>query len=91
MEILRSSALYAPPLDKKLDRMLHEFEGANSPLAHLRKDLELFLDAAAGHGLNAPGLEGLNALLHSSEAGSLNAFDYSALHRRLTRAKSSRA
>jgi len=64
------------------------FEGANflpsGPLAKV-KYLKLFLDAAADHGLNASGLESLNAFLDSNEAGSLDAFDYSALPR-LTRA-----
>jgi 3-hydroxyisobutyrate dehydrogenase len=82
MELLRPSALYAPTFDKKLPRMLtDDFGDANFPLAHLRKDLLLFLEAARAAGLDASGLSGLADLLQGPAAAALDARDYSALHR----------
>ena len=47
MEVVRSSALYAPTFDKKLDRMLErDFSNPNFPSKHLSKDTKLFLDVA---------------------------------------------
>jgi 3-hydroxyisobutyrate dehydrogenase len=82
MAILRASALYAPTFDKKLAKELaDDYANPNFPTAHLRKDLQLFLDAATSAGLNAQGLNGLAQLLEHATAASLDDLDYSALHR----------
>ena len=82
MAILRASALYAPTFDKKLAKELaNDYANPNVPTAHLRKDLQLFLQAAAGAGLNTQGLGGLAQLLQQATAAGLDDLDYSALHR----------
>jgi len=82
MAILRASALYAPTFDKKLAKELaDDYANPNFPTAHLRKDLQLFLQAAAGAGLNTEGLGGLAQLLQRATAAGLDELDYSALHR----------
>jgi 3-hydroxyisobutyrate dehydrogenase len=82
MAILRDSALYAPTFDKKLAKELaDDYANPNFPTAHLRKDLQLFLQAAAGAGLNTEGLSGLERLLERATAAGLDSLDYSALHR----------
>ena len=81
MALLRSSALYAPTFDKKLQRELSsDYANPNFPTAHLRKDLDLFISAAQQAGLNSEGLSGLAALLQRSSAAGLDALDYCALH-----------
>ncbi|QEY32007.1 NAD(P)-dependent oxidoreductase [Synechococcus sp. RSCCF101] len=81
MDVLRPSALHAPTFDKKLPRMLSgDYAGANFPLAHLNKDLTLFLQSAREAGLNAAGLTGLQQLLESPAARDAAGLDYSALH-----------
>ena len=43
LELLRTSALYAPTFDKKLDKYMgHDYGKANFPLQHLLKDVRLF-------------------------------------------------
>lgn len=82
MAILRASALHAPTFDKKLAKELaDDYANPNFPTAHLRKDLQLFLQAAAEAGLNSEGLNGLAQLLERASAAGLDALDYSALHR----------
>jgi 3-hydroxyisobutyrate dehydrogenase len=82
MAILRASALYAPTFDKKLAKELaDDYVNPNFPTAHLRKDLKLFLLAAADAGLNSEGLSGLDQLLERSTAAGLDDLDYSSLHR----------
>ncbi|MEX1323006.1 MAG: NAD(P)-dependent oxidoreductase [Synechococcaceae cyanobacterium] len=82
MELLRSSALYAPTFDKKLPRLLTgDYGQPNFPPAHLRKDLRLFLAVARERGLNTRGLQGLTELLGLAEGSPLDALDYSSLHR----------
>jgi 3-hydroxyisobutyrate dehydrogenase len=81
MALLRSSALYAPTFDKKLQRELSgDYANPNFPTAHLRKDLNLFITAAEQAGLNSEGLSGLAALLERSSGAGLDALDYCALH-----------
>jgi 3-hydroxyisobutyrate dehydrogenase len=82
MAILRASALYAPTFDKKLAKELaDDYTNPNFPTAHLRKDLLLFLQAAAAAGINSEGLSGLAQLLERAAAAGLDDLDYSALHR----------
>ncbi|MDA7676887.1 NAD(P)-dependent oxidoreductase [bacterium] len=81
MEVLRPSALYAPTVDKKLERMLsHDFTNPNFSTALMRKDLQLFVREAGLAGLNAEALVGLVELLTRAEGTPLDAADYSALH-----------
>ena len=82
MAILRDSALYAPTFDKKLAKELaDDYSNPNFPTAHLRKDLQLFVDAAAALQLETKGLEGLAELLERATAAGLDTLDYSSLHR----------
>jgi len=82
MAILRASALYAPTFDKKLAKELaDDYANPNFPTAHLRKDLQLFLQSAGGAGLNTEGLAGLAQLLERATSAGLDELDYSALHR----------
>jgi 3-hydroxyisobutyrate dehydrogenase len=81
MTLLRSSALYAPTFDKKLERELSaDYSNPNFPTAHLRKDLNLFITSAQAAGLNSEGLDGLAALLERATAAGLDSLDYCALH-----------
>ena len=81
MEVLRPSALYAPTVDKKLDRMLsNNFSNPNFSTALLRKDLQLFVREATLAGVNAEALAGLVELLTLAKGTPLDAGDYSALH-----------
>lgn len=82
MAILRESALYAPTFDKKLAKELaDDYSNPNFPTAHLRKDLQLFLTAAAALQLETKGLRGLAELLQGATAAGLDELDYSSLHR----------
>jgi 3-hydroxyisobutyrate dehydrogenase len=82
MAILRESALYAPTFDKKLAKELaDDYSNPNFPTAHLRKDLQLFLTAAAALQLETKGLRGLAELLQGASAAGLDELDYSSLHR----------
>lgn len=81
MEVLRPSALYAPTVDKKLDRMLsNDFTNPNFSTALLRKDLQLFVREATLAGVNSEALAGLVDLLTLAEGTALDVSDYSALH-----------
>ena len=81
MGLLRSSALYAPTFDKKLQRELDgDYANPNFPTAHLRKDLALFQAAAADAGLEVSGLDGLLQLLAGATPAGLDGLDYCALH-----------
>ena len=81
MDVLRPSALYAPTVDKKLERMLsHRYGNPNFSTSLLRKDLLLFLREAQLAGVNASALQGLATLLESAEGTDLDSGDYCALH-----------
>ena len=81
MTILRTSALYAPTFDKKLQRMLdHNYTDPNFSTALLRKDLGLFLEEATTAGLQNQGLTGLLTLLEQAKGTDLDEQDYCALH-----------
>lgn len=80
MQLLRSSALYAPTFDKKLDRMLSgDFSRPNFPLDHLIKDVRLFIESAEGKGINTRPLAALESVLtHVAQSGH-GTEDYSVL------------
>ncbi len=82
MQLLRSSALYAPTFDKKLERMLSgDFSRPNFPLDHLIKDVRLFIQSAGEQGIDTRPLATLEAVLtHVAQAGH-GAEDYSVLQR----------
>jgi 3-hydroxyisobutyrate dehydrogenase len=80
MDILRSSALYAPTFDKKLPRMLERhFDDPNFPAKHLLKDMLLVEHEAAALGLNTADIAGLRQILEIAASGELADKDYSAL------------
>ena len=81
MNVVRSSALYAPTFDKKLDRMCdRNFDNPNFPTKHLLKDTDLFLTQAAELGLNTKGLEGIKEIIEVAIAIGLADKDYSAIY-----------
>lgn len=81
MDMLRDSALYAPTFDKKLLRMLdRDYANPNFPTRHLLKDADLFLDAAAEHGLTAQCLQGVRDTVAIALAKGLADMDYSAIN-----------
>lgn len=80
MQIVRSSALYAPTFDKKLQRMVEQnFVNPNFPTRHLLKDIRLFVEAASASGLATASVEGVQQVLESAVAAGLADGDYSAL------------
>lgn len=88
MELLRSSALYAPTFDKKLLRMLSgDFADPNFPTKHLQKDLSLVLQEARTLGLRTEPLEGIDALLKEVIGEGGADADYSALYSAIHTAK----
>ncbi len=81
MDVVRSSALYTPTFDKKLDRMCdRNFENPNFPTKHLLKDTDLFLTQAAELGLNTKSLEGIKEIIEKAIAIGLADKDYSAIY-----------
>lgn len=85
MQILRSSALYAPTYDKKLARLLAgDFQHPNFPVRHMQKDLALFAETAAPMGLNTSTLKAVQALLEQAACQGFADQDYSALCTALT-------
>jgi 3-hydroxyisobutyrate dehydrogenase len=82
MEILRSSAFYAPTFDKKLDRMLlGVFSSPNFPSQHLRKDMDLFADAAQSQGIDASLARDVSQILTRAIEQGFASADYSVLSR----------
>jgi 3-hydroxyisobutyrate dehydrogenase len=80
MQVLRSSALYAPTFDKKLQRMVdRDFTRPNFPTKHLLKDTNLFLAAAAGLEIDTQIVGAVQAILQQAIDQGLAESDYSAL------------
>lgn len=80
MQILRTSALYAPTFDKKLSRMVERnYDNPNFPTKHLLKDLNLFIAEAKSSGLNTSGSEGVRQIIEDAINQSFADADYSAL------------
>ncbi|MBN2885966.1 MAG: NAD(P)-dependent oxidoreductase [Chromatiaceae bacterium] len=81
MELLRTSALYAPTFDKKLSKYLaRDYSGANFPLKHLLKDVRLFRRVAEAQGLDAELLVAIERLGAVAESQGYVEQDYSALY-----------
>ena len=81
MEILRSSALYAPTFDKKLQRMLDRtYDNPNFPVKHLLKDMNLFIQEAAQLGLESGDAAAVSQILQRAIDLGLADADYSALY-----------
>jgi len=86
MELLRSSALYAPTFDKKLEKYLrHDYAQANFPLKHLIKDIRLFRRVAESKGLEASVPAAMQALFERAAAAGWADADYSALYEAVDR------
>jgi 3-hydroxyisobutyrate dehydrogenase len=80
MQILRSSALYAPTFDKKLARMLdQDYANPNFPTKHLLKDMKLFSTEAAAIGINPALPEAVQRILEQTVALGFAESDYAAL------------
>ncbi|PSN19779.1 hydroxyacid dehydrogenase [filamentous cyanobacterium CCP5] len=80
MQVLRSSALFAPTFDKKLKRMIkRDFSDPNFPAKHLLKDMGLFVDAAAALGINPKVASSVQALVQQTVANGHGDEDYSSL------------
>lgn len=81
MNILRSSALYAPTFDKKLPRMLkRDFSNPNFPTKHLLKDAELIFKESRGLGLSTNALEGVINIIKLSIEKGFSETDYSSIY-----------
>jgi len=81
MDILRSSALYAPMFDKKMSRLIdRHYADPNFPIKHLLKDVDLILAECRPKGLYPRHLEGVREILTKTLAGGRADQDYSALH-----------
>ncbi len=81
MEILRSSALYAPTFDKKLPNYLNRnFDDPNFPVKHLLKDLDLMLNSFAEKEINTDSLKSIRKILVDSLQKGNADKDYSALY-----------
>ncbi len=86
MQLLRSSALYAPTFDKKLPRLrAHDYDNPNFPTRHLLKDVELFLREAVGLELGTEALKGVRRRLQAAAARGYADADYSALYEAILR------
>ena len=81
MDILKSSALYAPTFEKKLDNYLsRDFSNPNFPLKHLLKDVRLMIDQFRQEGINTQTLEGVEAVIKKGLEEKLSEKDYSSLY-----------
>lgn len=80
MEVLRTSALYAPTFDKKLERMLdHSYDKPNFPTKHLDKDVGLFIGSAKGLELKTDSIEGVRSIIQAALSRGLGETDYSSI------------
>jgi 3-hydroxyisobutyrate dehydrogenase len=80
MELLRTSALYAPTFDKKLGKMLdHDYANPNFPLKHLLKDVALFNRVAGQVGIDSRTTAAIEGML-TEGVDELGEADYSALY-----------
>ncbi|GAB4347666.1 MAG: NAD(P)-dependent oxidoreductase [Cyanophyceae cyanobacterium] len=80
LNILRSSALYAPTFDKKLQRMLdRNFDNPNFPTKHLLKDANLFASAAEAAGVDARAVVAAGRIIEGAIAQGHGNGDYSAI------------
>jgi 3-hydroxyisobutyrate dehydrogenase len=81
MTVLRSSALYAPTFDKKLDRMVNrKFADPNFPTKHLLKDMDLFVAAAKAAGLETSLAAIVGQLVQQAADQGLADSDYSSVY-----------
>lgn len=84
MDLLRSSALYAPTFDKKLAKYKdHTYGQANFPLKHLLKDVRLFERVADPLGLDTGPISAVARALVEAIAMGYADQDYSALYEAL--------
>lgn len=84
MALLRTSALYAPTFDKKLDKYLaHDYGKANFPLKHLLKDVALFRRVAEHSNADTAPLTALEAVFERAVQQGLGDLDYSAIYEAL--------
>lgn len=80
MQVVRSSALYAPTFDKKLDRMVNRnFANPNFPTKHLLKDMNLFVETAQAVGLDASAAAAVRQVVQKAVDQGLADTDYSGL------------
>ncbi|MEL7332558.1 MAG: NAD(P)-dependent oxidoreductase [Cyanobacteria bacterium J06560_2] len=81
MAVVRDSALYAPTFDKKLERMCdRNFANPNFPTKHLLKDMNLFVQAAEGQGIDATVAAGVSQIARKAIEQGLADEDYSAIY-----------
>jgi 3-hydroxyisobutyrate dehydrogenase len=84
MALLRTSALYAPTFDKKLDKYLaHDYGKANFPLKHLLKDVALFRQVAEHSSADTAPLAALESVFARAVQHGLGELDYSAIYEAL--------
>jgi len=81
MDIIRRSALFAPTLEGKYDRIKRGDYGAevHFPAKHLLKDVDLFLDTAKDAGVDPSVLKGARAYIEKAIAEGHADHDYSSM------------
>lgn len=81
MDILRSSALYAPTFDKKLDNMINrDFANPNFPLKHLLKDVNLIINEFGDAGIDTSVQKGVQKIVKTGLKNGDGEKDYSSLY-----------
>ena len=80
MDILKTSALYAPTFEKKLDNMLtRNFEGPNFTTKHLLKDVNLIKDHSEKLNLDTSVLDAVKNIIQKALNMDLSEKDYSSI------------
>lgn len=81
MQVLRSSALYAPTFDKKLSRMLErDFRNPNFPGRLMLKDMRLIEEEARKIGLHVEAVKGVRQAMEQAVEMGFGEDDYSAVY-----------
>ncbi len=85
MDVLKSSALFAPAFEKKLPRLLaRDYANPNFSTRHLLKDVELVFRETQALGLETAALAALRPLLERTVAAGHAGSDYSAIFEVIT-------
>ena len=80
MAVLKRSTVSAPLFETKFKNLAtRDFSNPNFPSKHLLKDVNLFLNAAAGTGLDTRALEAVRGLIEAAIAKGHAGSDYSSL------------
>lgn len=88
MDLLRTSALYAPMYDKKLNNWVsHDYGNPNFPLKHLLKDVHLILNEAEEKNLCTDVLQSMEHVLFEAKNKGFAEKDYSSIYEYINNSK----